>query len=335
MHRIWCLVLLLCSLAAASERTGAGFLLIWPGGRSTAMAGAFSALADDATACYYNQAGLAFMNGLSASLQHCNWLPGLDKGMYYEYAGVTKAIGRGTVGLDFVYFTTGETYVTSGDGTPQGTYRAFDMAAGLNYGLKLRPDLGVGAGGKFIYSYLVAPWVWDAVPDLSVTKGGVGLSFALDLGMLYKPSGLFSFAAALQNIGPNIKYSEPAASEPLPYTLRLGLKVSPIETRTMKGMITADITKVLAGMFADPDKTSREQLNYELKESWKGVGLELGYFDIVFIRGGYFSDYEGRRNGFTYGGGVKYKGLALDVGIDQDLYRFKSTNQKFSLSYKF
>jgi hypothetical protein len=100
----------------------------------------------------------------------------------------------------------------------------------------------------------------------------------------------------------------------------------------IKGRITADLTKVLAGMFTDPDQSSREQLNYEVKEAWKGVGLELGYFEVVFIRGGYFSDYEGNRSGFTYGAGVKFKGFALDVGVDQDLYKFKTTNQKFSLS---
>ncbi len=272
------------------------------------------------------------MNGINASLQHCNWLPGLDKGMYYEYAGVTKSFTKGTAGIDIIYLTTGETSVVGGDGTPQGTCKAFDMAAGVNYGLKLNPRLGIGAGWKFIYSYLVAPWVWTAIPDLQIRGGGVGLSFAFDLGMLYKPSDLFSFSTALQNIGPNIKYCETSTADPLPYTLRLGFKLQPIETKAIKGTLTADITKVLAGMFGYPDKSSREKLNYEFKEAWKSVGLELSYFGFAFIRGGYFSDYEGCRNGFTYGAGIKVKGFSLDVGIDQDLYGFSTTNQKFSLS---
>ena len=335
MLRIWSLIVFLSCLVGASERAGAGFLLIWPGARSTSMAGAFSAISDDATACYYNQAGLAFMNGINASLQHCNWLPGLDKSMYYEYAGVTKSFTKGTIGINIIYFTTGETNVVDVDGTPKGTYKAFDLATGVNYGLKLNPGLGIGAGWKFVYSYLVAPWVWDAIPDLAVTGGGIGLSFAFDFGMLYKLSNLFSFSAALQNIGPNIKYSEPSSTDPLPYTLRLGFKVKPIETKVIKGTVTADVTKVLSGMFADPEKSSHEQLNYEFKDTWKGVGLELSYFNFAFIRGGYFSDYEGNRNGFTYGAGIKVKRFSLDVGIDQDLYQFKTTNQKFSLSYLF
>ncbi len=335
MHRIWFSIFFLCSLLGASQQTGAGFLLIWPGARATSMAGAFSAIADDATACYYNQAGLAFMKGVNVTLQHCNWLTGLDKGMYYEYAGITKSITKGTIGLNIIYLTTGETYVVDTDGNPQGTYRAFDIAAGVNYGLKLNPGLGVGAGWKFVYSYLVAPWVWTAIPDLGVTRGGIGLSFALDLGMLYKPSNLFSFSAALQNIGPNLKYSEPSTTDPLPYTFRLGLKLQPIKTNVIKVTGTAEITKVLAGMFADPNKSSHEKINYEFREAWKGLGLELSYFSLIFLRGGYFSDAEGSRNGFTYGAGIKIKKFCLDIGIDQDLYQFNTTNQKFSLSYLF
>jgi len=336
MHKFWAMLFLWFALIyAAAQRPGAVFLLIWPGARPTAMSGAFSAIVDDGTACYYNQAGLAFINSTIISLQHANWLPGLHADMYYEYAGVTRSLKTGTLGFNLIYLTTGPTEVIDFDGRYIGTYTTFDIAMGLNYGLKLRPNLGIGAGWKFIYSYLVAPWVWGRMPQLGIRSGGIGITYAFDIAALYKPYRFLSLACVLQNFGPNIAYTESGASDPLPYTLRLGLKFEPINSKIIRITLTGDITKILVGMFADENNTFAENLKYEFVEAWKGTGLEINYYDFVILRGGYFYDYEGKRIGFTYGGGIKAGGFSLDVGVDQAIYDFKTTNRKFSLSYQF
>ena len=46
---------------------GNGFALFEHGARGVAMGGAFCAIADDATAGYYNPAGLAFLEGTQAA----------------------------------------------------------------------------------------------------------------------------------------------------------------------------------------------------------------------------------------------------------------------------
>ncbi len=335
MHKCWTLLFIVASFAGAAQRPGAVFLLIWPGARATAMAGAFSSIADDATACYYNQAGLAFMERQSITLQHAPWLSGLHPGMYYEYAGFIKPVKNGSLGLDVIYLTTGETDVIDPDGNYIGKYTTFDIAAGLNYGFKIAPTLGVGAGWKFIYSYLVAPWVFGRLPYLGIRSGGIGITYAFDAGILYKPLNFGSLAIVLQNIGPNIGYTESGASDPLPYTLRLGLKIQPVNSKVIKIQITGEATKVLVGMFANQNNTFFENLKYELQEAWKGAGLEINYFDFVQLRGGYFYDYEGKRIGFTFGGGIRAGGFSLDVGVDEAMYDFSTTNRKFSLSYQF
>lgn len=335
MRKVCAFIILYASLLGAAQRPGVVFLLIWPGARSTAMSGAFSAIADDATACYYNQAGLAFIEQTVVSLQHANWLPALHADMYYEYAGVTKPIKTGTLGLNIIYLTTGLTEVTNFQGVYLGRYTTFDIAIGVNYGLKLSPDLGFGLGWKFIYSYLVPAWVWLRMPELDITSGGIGITYAFDTGLLYKPFPFLSLACVLQNIGPNISYTEAGASDPLPYTLRLGIKLQPIDSKVLKIGLTGDITKILVGMFAQEDSTFFANLKYEMQEAWKGAGLEANYFDFVFLRGGYFYDYEGQRIGWTFGGGIKAGGFSLDVGIDQAMYDFQTTNRKFSLTYQF
>ncbi|MBE0432392.1 PorV/PorQ family protein [candidate division WOR-3 bacterium] len=335
MRKFFFTVVLLPALIIGATRPGAVFLMIWPGARATALSGAFSAVADDATACYYNQAGLAFIDGTIVSLQHAPWLPGLQRNMYYEYAGVTKSYNIGTLGLNVIYLTTGPTEVRNFEGIYLGTYTTFDISVGLNYGTKLMPNLGLGIGWKFVYSYLVPPWVWGRMPELGINTGGIGITYAFDVGTMYKPFSFLTLAGALQNIGPNISYTESGASDPLPYTLRLGFRVQPVDSKVIRVALTADITKILVGMFADEENTFFENLGYEFEEAWKGAGIEVDYYDFVKLRAGYFIDLEGMRKGYTYGGGIKAGGFSLDVGVDQNIYEFGTSNRKFSLSYQF
>jgi hypothetical protein len=328
-------VLFASSMCFGAQRPGAVFLMIWPGARATALSGAFAAVAEDATACYYNQAGLAFIDKTTVTLQHANWLPGLHPDMYYEYAAGAKRFSFGTLAFNVIYLTTGKTDVRNSDGTYLGTYTTFDISVGFNYGFTLNPRLGLGIGWKFIYSYLVPDWVFERLPELGIDQGGTGISYAFDLGVLYHPFSFVSLGAALQNIGPNISYTESGSSDPLPYTLRLGFRLEPIKTQAVRVALVGDVTKILVGMFADDDNSFFENLKYEFEEAWKAVGLEIDYYDFIKLRAGYFLDEEGQRIGLTYGGGIKAAGFSLDVGIDQSIYDFPTTNRKFSLSYRF
>ena len=123
--------------ATNESQSGVLLLLIEPGAKQAGMGEAYSAIADDATACYYNQAGLAFIDNTIVSLQHAPWLSGLWPDMYYEYAGVTKPFKMGTFGLNIIYLTTGKTEVRNSAGVYLGTYTTFDISVGLNYGFKL------------------------------------------------------------------------------------------------------------------------------------------------------------------------------------------------------
>jgi long-chain fatty acid transport protein len=60
---IWLSAVAGCVLLAPAASFGAGFALFEHGARAVALGGAFGATADDATAIYYNPAGLAFQTG--------------------------------------------------------------------------------------------------------------------------------------------------------------------------------------------------------------------------------------------------------------------------------
>ena len=335
MKKILFATVIITVILCAAERPGAVFLTIWPGARATALAGAYAGVADDATAGYYNQGGYAFIDKTMITLQHANWLPALHPGMYYEYAGVARPIKMGTLGLNVIYLTTGKTPVYNDDGVYLGEYTTFDLAVGLNYGFKLRPNLGIGLGWKFIYSFLVPNWVFERMPELGIDQGGTGITYAFDAGTIYHPFKFLDLGLAVQNIGPNISYTESGSSDPLPYTLRLGMRFEPVKSRLLRVALVADVTKILVGMFADPDNSFFENLQYEFDEAWKSIGVEIDYYNFIKLRGGYFRDVEGQRMGLTFGGGIRAAGFSLDVGIDQSIYDFPTTNRKFSLSYEF
>ena len=65
---------------AASE-AAVLFLQISPGARAAGMGETFVAMSDDATAVYWNPAGLAFQTGSEVTLMHAKWLPQLVSDM--------------------------------------------------------------------------------------------------------------------------------------------------------------------------------------------------------------------------------------------------------------
>ncbi len=353
----------------ASQNPGAVFLLIWPGARPTSLAGAFTAISNDASCIYYNPGGLPFLEGTNATLMHCNWLPGLWPGMYYEYLGLTHSLReRGTAGLNVVYLTTGETEVINERGEFLGKYTTFDVAPTIGYGLPVLPNLGVGVSAKLIYSFLVPDWVWEAMPELGIEGGGTGITWAFDAGVLYKPFRFLNLGAAVANIGPNIAYTTSGESDPLPRMLRLGLAYYPVQKELFSLCISPEISKILVGIFSDTTKTFGENLSLEWRDAWKSLGVEGELnFGLLggFIRFGYFEDITGQRGGivmekdgltyhyplsdlltrgnlgkfkslgFTLGFGIRFQNFQFDLGVDQFIYDFATTNYKFSFSYRF
>lgn len=324
------------SLFGQAKAPGAVFLMIWPGARPTSMAGSFTAISNDPTANYYNQAGLARIDSLTATLQHSNWLPGLHANMYYEYFGLAVPIkDRGTVGFQIIYLNTGETKVIDENGNVLGVYTTFDIATGLSWGLPISNNFALGLGAKFIYSYLVPDWVWKLLPGLGITRGGRGTSWCFDAGLLYDPLPFLTIGLDFQNLGPDIGYTQSGSADPLPRNLRLGVNLKPIDNEILKVNITGDITKLLIDLFAQDSLNFIGNVKYELHEAWKGVGLEVNYFNFLAGRVGYFVDKTGWREGVTFGGGLILQRFRFDIGVDQNIYSFPTSNYKFSLSYQF
>lgn len=179
------------TFGGASE-AGAIFLMIFPGARATGMGGAFTAIADDALATYYNDAGLANQTSFNITGMHSNWLPGLSSDLTYDFLGVVYPLPqRGVIGVNMIYLNTGKTTAVTEEGIPIATYNTYDLAVKLSYGVEVLEGVSLGVGGKFIRQFLAPDWVLEEVLGIPGVKGSTN-SIASDFSLLfYSPKSLW------------------------------------------------------------------------------------------------------------------------------------------------
>lgn len=325
------LLLTIClSPIFAQRRPTATFLLIPPTAKASGMGYAWSAICDDASANYYNAAGIVFLNLSKFTINYFKYLPALSD-MHYIYVGLAYPLITSGWGFDFTYFTR-ELPDYYWQGQYIGTYTSYRLAPKISYSKKIFDNLAVGIGWKYIYQKY-GEWN-DFEPELGL-EGTTGSSWAFDFNLLYKISPNLSIGSVLHNWGPNMEYAESGATDPLPLTYRLGIACKLIDIGIISVTISGEITKMLAGIITNKTKSFKENLEHELKEAWKGGGLEASFYRILSLRIGYFYDYEGKREGLTYGGGINLEHLEFDVGIDEKVYDFPTQNRKLSLSFSF
>lgn len=368
MYRLLVLLVMLLAAPAGASGPGAIFLMIFPDARSTSLGGCGTASADFAANAYYNPAGLSATPDLAAHWSHANWLPGLYPGMNYSFFGAAYRLNRrlGT-GLNLTYLSTGETDVINEKGEYLGRYRTYDLALQVSAGYQLLPQLSAGAGGKGIYSMLVPGWVWEMMPEFGTP--GSPFTVAADIGCQYRPWDWLGVGLALNNLGPDIKYSLSGESDPLPAILRFGWEVQPRIPGPVEVRLISDVWRDLVTEMRVPPRgavDNRERLIRIAQEMQFGAGVELRFARIARVRFGYFEDYIGQRGGmeavwadgrgptrislwrflaekgwseprfigFVWGGGVEYRGFAFDIGVDEGIYAFPTRNVRFQMSWQ-
>lgn len=305
--------------ATPESRSAPLLLLINPGSRAIAMGESYVAVADDATATYFNPAALVGQKKKKLHFSHTAWLPKLADDLSYEFLAYSMPVeGWGNLGLNITFFNLGEQTRTGERGDVLGTFRSYDMALSAAYGAQISATMSAGIGLKFIYSRL-------ANQGAGIEQGdGTGSSFAADLGFLWRPVPSFSLGAALRNLGPKIAYIDAAQADPLPQHIVVGMAYEVMDTQYNDLMLSFDLYKPLIadGSFASnlAKAWADEGLNNEFKEIDLQVGGEYKYGlsareDEAFIalRAGLSYDYDGEASTSAFGVGLKYNRFQFDV----------------------
>jgi long-subunit fatty acid transport protein len=337
MRRLAFTGLVLAAVAWASEssaQTAALSLSIPPTGRANGMGQAYVAIADDASATWWNPAGLAFLPKKEASLTYAKLVPGLADDVFIMFPAYTAPIKTwGTFGASIVYLSYGTSQATSPTGEDLGTFTSYEMAPTLSYGTKIGADLGLGASFKYVRVQLS--------PDLPGLPGaGKGSTVAFDIGALYKiPGNMVNIGLAIQNMGPSISFIADDRSDPIYRNAKFGVAVNAYSKKEFAAVVTGDINQLLVqGEITQPDGS----IDKRYQKPIYNFGGEVAYNSEVALalRGGYVYDKDGSIQDPTYGFGIGYKSFDIDFASipqakDPDTGQRLDRVSKFSLAAHF
>lgn len=312
---------------------GFKFLDIGIGGRALAMGEAYAAVANDASAIFWNPAGIANVKNGDLFTGYTRWPADIN---LYSAAFVTKT-GLGHLGASFTILNTGlmnRTTTADPDGVSSGTFAFEDWAAGLSYARYLTDRFAFGTNVKIVREKLAD---WDQT------------GWAVDIGTYYD-TGFKSLriGMAILNFGPDMRYDvkdvdgvpvDPPygghangldddgdgivdndteqEAVPLPLTFRAGVAFEVFESANSKATVSAEL--------AHPSD-NEERYNF---------GGEYWFQNMLAVRAGWKINAD--EGGFTAGAGLRLPissfGASLDYAYN-DLGKLQGVHRgSFSVSF--
>ncbi len=280
-------------------------------GRCTGMGEAFVAVADDATAAFWNPAGLALVQRRQALVNHIDWLADIN----HEYLTLVMPTRAGNVGFSVTALSLGDFEETTID-TFQGTGRTFtgtDLALGVSYARMFTDKLSFGLTAK-----VVSEQIWNV--------GTAGAAF--DFGVHYNTGWRnLRLAMAIVNFGPDLNYSGgqldfthdpgwswPWSREPIPGTYLTETFPLPVTFRfgLAYDLFRNDNTYLITAADLNHFNDVNEKVNLGFEYSYNPVSVRAGYiFNTDF---GYAGDV-GWTTGLSAGAGFRFtptSGLGLN-----------------------
>jgi len=184
----------------ASPAVGAPSQQVPIGPRAIGMGGAFSAIADDATALFWNPAGLARLGHQELAGAHADLF---GAGIKDDHAAFVLPLSpRDAAGIDWYH-----------SGFDDGELGFGENRADVGYALELRRWLYAGAGAKLLTRSISL--------DGTEIRGGRG--YGMDLGLLASPrEHVWLGLAAQAALGTRLHYADGAPEEVYPRNLRIG-----------------------------------------------------------------------------------------------------------------
>lgn len=194
LKSIFCLFIM-CTImyGEAIKKIGtssAVFLRIPAGAKGISMGSAFTAIADDGSAMFWNPGNITAQSKTSLFLHYSPWLPGLN----YNYFGLALPVEPiGVVGVNIVSLRTDEIEITTVDaemGTGE-TYTAASTAIGITYAKKLTDRFSIGGNVKYLSERI-----------FNSNSSG----FAFDIGTMFvTPFKNIRLGVSISNIGTEMR----------------------------------------------------------------------------------------------------------------------------------
>jgi hypothetical protein len=245
------------------------FLKIGVSARASGMGNAFTALANDATATYWNPAGLVEVTRTDVSLSY-TWWPA-DIALNYAAGAFTLPFIPGTWGVSARALTM-DPQTERTIFLPTGTGRTFDagdMSFGLSYAQFFTDKFSAGTTVHFVHSGLA---------EKSIN------TFAVDFGLVYR-IGLWGMRLGMliQSLGSKVNYDDRESKMPTVF------KVAMAATPYSQGVNSVQ------GVFEFAHPSDNQEVVH--------MGAEYGFNQFFFLRGGY--NFNADEEGLAAGMGLK------------------------------
>jgi len=280
--------------------TAANFLKIGVGARAIGMGGAYVSLANDASAMFWNPAGIALISGGEAFFNHSEWIADMN----FDYAGIVVAIPTvGSFGVNATFLSMGDMERTT-EYYPEGTGQKFDAgsyALGLSFARSLTDRFSIGVNVKYINEYILNSSASGMAIDL-------GTMFVTPLNGLRIGANISNFGTKMQmngrdilvqhdidplHEGNNEKINADLSTDQfdLPLHLRVGVSYDFLQN--------VDKNQLWISVDATHPNDNVETVN---------IGGEYVFMNMVSIRAGYNSLFnEDSEKGLAFGAGLNYR----------------------------
>jgi len=197
------IILALVTDVQASEKAPGAFAQTVSGARPVVLGEAYTAMADDANAIWWNPAGISQLRESLFTSTYAN-LYNVD-GLSMSSLGFAAPTDMGAFGAGITYLRASDIPITDSTGNLIKLSIQSEEVLTLSYGNSLLDKLHLGAGIRYLHS--------GQVIDYS------GLS--LDFGLLANPIKRFCFGATLQQMASYITSGDGKESRKLPRNVKI------------------------------------------------------------------------------------------------------------------
>ncbi|NOQ97781.1 MAG: PorV/PorQ family protein [Calditrichae bacterium] len=303
-------------------------LLIPVGARSLAMGGAPLGMISGAEATFWNPAGISASPKSEVLFNNMQYIADID----VNYLSLTFNGGNiGAFGLDIKSLSFGRIDETT-ELLPNGTgntYTPTFVVSGLTYARRLTDRITAGVTGKVVY---------ESIMETSAS------TLALDMGVQYTFGQKLFFGVVMKNVGGKLKYNGRNLERQYP------MQSSSLITDDgfFRGVpLASDIPSTFSvgvSYLVDFNEENAVVLNGTFNNANAGSdllsgGLEYGFRDLFFLRGGYGYNLQNSDDnvfGASFGAGIKYPIGNFDFYFDyayRQLTDYFDANNIFTIKF--
>jgi len=289
---IACLFCLFTSVSAQNTQYGGDPLQLGAGARALGLGGAFVAISDDATAIYWNPAGLVHPKNKELHVQHTEQFGG---SVNHDIIAFRLPLHNGGLGFGLIRLGVDNISLTSledptrplgPDNRPiiSQTVGTTDNTLYIAYGHPIRSSLTLGMTIKLIYR------------DLSL---GTGTGFGVDTGLQYQGKHPLKFAFVIRNLTKTRIHFDAGNTDAISPSLLLGASYTHTfsDTHRLLGAISGHLGEDTSGI--EGNQVIHLGIEYQLKQR---LMLRLGR----------------RGSHFTAGAGIKLNRATIDLAFLQN-----------------